>query len=191
MSSPSSIFYTRFGFCLRHFLACFFWRQLTSLLSASQSFRFLTFVLTDNGSEFKKHSVRHSLSFTHSLSPIVQKLRSRTLMQNGVNRTVQEEFANYHRHDLWMDIDSFNRKLFCVAVLVQHRAGTFRFPEQAFSTPVHAIVRPVDITRGVQNRAISYRHLRIHRGGRIEALEINLILCQKHNRVPESKVSSG
>jgi transposase InsO family protein len=71
-----------------------------------------TFVLTDNGSEFKKHfsAALLDLHLTH------YHTRPRTPKQNAhserFNRTVQEEFANYHRHDLWMDIESFNRKLF-------------------------------------------------------------------------------
>ncbi|MBT9167969.1 MAG: hypothetical protein DDT19_01313 [Syntrophomonadaceae bacterium] len=70
-----------------------------------------TFVLTDNGSEFKKHfsTAIIDLHLTH------YHTRPRTPKQNAhserFNRTVQEEFANYHRHDLWMDIESFNRKL--------------------------------------------------------------------------------
>jgi len=69
-------------------------------------------VLTDNGSEFKKHfsTAILELHLTH------YHTRPRTPKQNAhserFNRTVQEEFANYHRTDLWLDINSFNRKLF-------------------------------------------------------------------------------
>lgn len=71
-----------------------------------------TFVLTDNGSEFKKHfsAAILKLHLTH------YHTRPKTPKQNAhaerFNRTVQEEFANYHRNDLWLDINSFNQKLF-------------------------------------------------------------------------------
>lgn len=104
--------YTRFGFAFAtsshaSLAAADFFALCTSVFP----FPF-TFVLTDNGSEFKKHfSVAIlELHLTH------YHTRPRTPKQNAhserFNRTVQEEFANYHRHDLWMDIDSFNRKLF-------------------------------------------------------------------------------
>jgi transposase InsO family protein len=70
------------------------------------------FVLTDNGSEFKKHFAKYisDLHMTH------YHTRPKTPKQNAhserFNRTVQEEFANYHRTDLWLDIQAFNRKLF-------------------------------------------------------------------------------
>lgn len=71
-----------------------------------------THVLTDNGSEFKKYfsAAVLELHLTHFHT------RPRTPKQNAhserFNRTVQEEFANYHRTDLWLDIASFNQKLF-------------------------------------------------------------------------------
>ena len=104
--------YTRFGFA--------FATSSHASLAAADFFALcksvfpfpFTFVLTDNGSEFKKHFSASllDLHLTH------YHTRPRTPKQNAhserFNRTVQEEFANYHRHDLWMDIDSFNRKLF-------------------------------------------------------------------------------
>ena len=68
-------------------------------------------VLTDNGSEFKKHFAQriNDLHLTH------YKTRPRTPKQNAhcerFNRTVQEEYANYHRRALLLDIPSFNEGL--------------------------------------------------------------------------------
>jgi len=104
--------YTRFGFA--------FATSSHASLAAADFFALcrsvfpfpFTFVLTDNGSEFKKHFSASllELHLTH------YHTRPRTPKQNAhaerFNRTVQEEFANYHRSDLWMDIESFNRKLF-------------------------------------------------------------------------------
>ena len=104
--------YTRFGFA--------FATSSHASLAASDFFALcrrvfpfsFTFVLTDNGSEFKKHFSQAllDLHLTHFHT------RPRTPKQNAhserFNRTVQEEFANFHRSDLWMDINSFNRKLF-------------------------------------------------------------------------------
>ena len=69
-----------------------------------------TFVLTDNGSEFKKHFAARllELQITH------YKTYPRTPKMNAhverFNRTIQEEFADYHR-GLLLDPDSFNEKL--------------------------------------------------------------------------------
>jgi transposase InsO family protein len=104
--------YTRFGFA--------FATSSHASLAAADFFALcksvfpfpFTLVLTDNGSEFKKHFAKAlvDLHLTH------YHTRPKTPKQNAhaerFNRTVQEEFANYHRNDLWLDLDSFNRKLF-------------------------------------------------------------------------------
>ena len=104
--------YTRFGFA--------FATSSHASLAASDFFALCQSVfpfpfenvLTDNGSEFKKHfsSTLLDLHLTH------YHTRPRTPKQNAhserFNRTVQEEFANYHRSELWVDLDTFNRKLF-------------------------------------------------------------------------------
>lgn len=104
--------YTRFGFALAtssH--ASLAAADFFALCQSVFPFPF-TFVLTDNGSEFKKHFSLAilTLHLTH------YHTRPKTPKQNAhserFNRTVQEEFADYHRSDLWMDVDSFNRKLF-------------------------------------------------------------------------------
>jgi transposase InsO family protein len=69
-----------------------------------------TFVLTDNGSEFKKH-------FTHRLGELqITHYRTypRTPKMNAhierFNRTIQEEFIDYH-NALLLETDQFNTKL--------------------------------------------------------------------------------
>jgi transposase InsO family protein len=68
------------------------------------------FVLTDNGSEFKKHFAARllELQITH------YHTRPRTPKMNAhierFNRTIQEEFADYHRQ-LLLEPDRFNAKL--------------------------------------------------------------------------------
>jgi transposase InsO family protein len=65
-------------------------------------------VLTDNGSEFKKH-FHNSLAqqqthwFTYPKTPKMNAHCER------FNRTLQEEFVDYHRTDL-IDLNSFNQK---------------------------------------------------------------------------------
>ena len=103
--------YTRFGFALA--------TTSHASLAASEFFGIVrkvfpfpySSILTDNGSEFKKHfaTAIHSLHLTH------YKTRPKTPKQNAhcerFNRTVQEEYANYHRGKLWLDIPAFNRAL--------------------------------------------------------------------------------
>lgn len=68
------------------------------------------FVLTDNGSEFKKHFTRRllELQITHYHTyPKTPKMNAHV---ERFNRTIQEEFAHYHR-DLLLNPDCFNAKL--------------------------------------------------------------------------------
>jgi transposase InsO family protein len=104
--------YTRFGFAFA--TSSHASKAAADFFALCQSvfpFAFAT-VLTDNGSEFKKHfnAALLALHLTH------YHTRPRTPKQNAhserFNRTVQEEFANWHRSELWLDIESFNRKLF-------------------------------------------------------------------------------
>jgi transposase InsO family protein len=104
--------YTRFGFAFAtssH--ASLAAADFFSLCRSVFPFPF-TNVLTDNGSEFKKNFAQavSDLHLTH------YHTRPRTPKQNAhserFNRTVQEEFADYHRNDLWLDLETFNRKLF-------------------------------------------------------------------------------
>lgn len=103
--------YTRFGFALgttSH--ASKAAEEFFEIVRKVFPFPF-AFVLTDNGSEFKKHfgEAIRSLHLTH------YKTRPRTPKMNAhcerFNRTVQEEYANYHRGELLVDIPAFNRGL--------------------------------------------------------------------------------
>lgn len=79
------------------------------------SFRLLfpypvTFVLTDNGSEFKKHFTAALLKLQiihYHTYPKTPKMNAHV---ERFNRTIQEEFLNYHR-GLLLDPPSFNTKL--------------------------------------------------------------------------------
>jgi transposase InsO family protein len=126
--------YTRFGFA--------FATTSHASLAAADFFALcctvfpfaFTNVLTDNGSEFKKHfsAALLDLHLTHFHT------RPRTPKQNAhserFNRTVQEEFANFHRSDLWLDTDTFNRKLF--AWLYWYNTERVHFAFENKLTPV-------------------------------------------------------
>lgn len=69
-----------------------------------------TFVLTDNGSEFKKHFAARllDLQITHYHTyPRTPKMNAHV---ERFNRTIQEEFVDYHR-GLLLDPEAFNEKL--------------------------------------------------------------------------------
>ncbi len=69
-----------------------------------------TFVLTDNGSEFKKHFAKRllNLQITHYHTyPRTPKMNAHV---ERFNRTIQEEFVDFH-HGLLLDSDAFNEKL--------------------------------------------------------------------------------
>lgn len=73
------------------------------------SFNFL-YVLTDNGSEFKKHFSEElrRLHFVHFHTyPRTPKMNAHL---ERFNRTIQDEFIDFHIHDL-IEPDVFNRKL--------------------------------------------------------------------------------
>jgi len=70
----------------------------------------VTFVLTDNGSEWKKHFAEAllKLQITHYHTyPKTPKMNAHI---ERFNRTIQEEFLNYHK-GLLLDLDRFNTKL--------------------------------------------------------------------------------
>lgn len=70
-----------------------------------------TFVLTDNGSEFAKHFAEQlkQLHMTHYHTyPKTPKMNAHL---ERFNRTIQEEFVNYHLAELNANIPLFNRKL--------------------------------------------------------------------------------
>ena len=70
-----------------------------------------TFVLTDNGSEFKKHFAQRllELQITHFHTyPKTPKMNAHV---ERFNRTIQEGFVDYHNALLLDDLDRFNEKL--------------------------------------------------------------------------------
>ncbi len=70
----------------------------------------VTFVLTDNGSEWKKHFAAEvlKLQITHYHTyPKTPKMNAHI---ERFNRTIQEEFLNYHK-GLLLVLDQFNTKL--------------------------------------------------------------------------------
>jgi transposase InsO family protein len=70
----------------------------------------ITYVLTDNGSEFKKHfseELRHLHLVHYHTYPKTPKMNAHV---ERFNRTLQEEFVDYHAN-LLLDTECFNRKL--------------------------------------------------------------------------------
>jgi len=98
---------------------CFAWSTTSHASKAAEEFfnKWLhvfpyqtIFVLTDNGSEFKKHFAARllELQITHYKTyPKTPKMNAHV---ERFNRTIQEEFANYHRH-LLIEPGRFNEKL--------------------------------------------------------------------------------
>lgn len=87
-------------------------------LAASEFFRMfcvlfpypVTFVLTDNGSEFKKHFVQALLELQIAHYHTYPKTPKMNAHVERFNRTLQEEFLNYHK-GLLLNPDHFNNKL--------------------------------------------------------------------------------
>lgn len=80
------------------------------------------FVLTDNGSEFKKHFAEHllHLQITHYHTyPHTPKMNAHV---ERFNRTIQEEFADHHRQ-LLLEPERFNEQLMDWLTLLQHQAS--------------------------------------------------------------------
>jgi transposase InsO family protein len=93
----------------------------------------VTFVLTDNGSEFKKQfaTVLLDLQITHYHTyPKTPKMNAHI---ERFNRTLQEEFLNYHKGDL-LDCDTFNSKLMDYLIWYNTKRVHFAFGNKL--TPV-------------------------------------------------------
>jgi transposase InsO family protein len=76
-----------------------------------QIFPFQTiFVLTDNGSEFKKHFAEHLLKLQITHYHTYPKTPKMNAHMERFNRTIQEEFVDYYT-GLLLDPDRFNEKL--------------------------------------------------------------------------------
>jgi len=67
-------------------------------------------ILTDNGSEFKKHFTRALLALCLDHYRTYPKCPKMNAHLERFNRTIQEEFADYHTGAL-LDLDAFNRLL--------------------------------------------------------------------------------
>ncbi|MDP3779559.1 MAG: integrase core domain-containing protein [bacterium] len=103
--------YTRFGFAMgtsSH--ASLAAREFFKL--CIQVFPFpLTFVLTDNGSEFKKHfdeELRRLHLLHYHTYPKTPKMNAHA---ERFNKTVQESFSNFHKDLLFNDLERFNTLL--------------------------------------------------------------------------------
>jgi len=97
----------------------------------------VTFVLTDNGSEFKKHFAAEllKLQITHYHTyPKTPKMNAHV---ERFNRTVQEEFLNYHK-GLLLDCDNFNTKLMDYLIWYNTRRVHYAFGNKL--TPVQFLL---------------------------------------------------
>ena len=109
-------------------------------------------VLTDNGSEFKKYLnellKQNGITHYHTY-PKTPKMNAHV---ERFNRTLQEEFLNYHK-GLLLDCEAFNSKLMGLPGLVQHQASSLCFRQQDDTGTVSVIMettREVGITSEVQ-----------------------------------------
>lgn len=109
-----------------------------------------TFVLTDNGSEFKKHFATrlHKLQITHYHTyPRTPKMNAHV---ERFNRTIQEEFVDYH-HALLRDTDHFNEKL--MDWLIWYNTKRVHYAFKNLLSPVQYLLQweqslPVDCKSG-------------------------------------------
>ena len=127
---------------------CFAWGTTSHASKAAEEFfnRWLqvfpyqtVFVLTDNGSEFKKDFAAHllELQITHYKTyPKTPKMNAHI---ERFNRTIQEEFANYHRHLLLEEPDQFNDKLIDWLLFYNTKRVHYAFKNQL--TPVQKLLQ--------------------------------------------------
>ncbi|MCA9364989.1 MAG: transposase [Candidatus Moranbacteria bacterium] len=121
----------------------------------------ITFVLTDNGSEFKKHFS----SRVEELHLVHYHTRPKTPKQNAhrerFNRTIQEEFANHHWRTLWLDIPEFNRQLFEWLSWYNTKRVHFAFQNKLSPVQFMLTLPPVlrAIAKGVQRWVASCKGL--------------------------------
>ncbi len=117
-------------------------RLFPSKLSHFGMFRLLfpypvTFVLTDNGSEFKKHFTARLLELQiahYHTYPRTPKMNAHV---ERFNRTIQEEFLNYHKW-LLLDCDAFNTELMDWLVWYNTKRVHFAFGNKM--TPVQFLL---------------------------------------------------
>lgn len=106
----------------------------------------VTFVLTDNGSEWKKHFANAllKLQITHYHTyPRTPKMNAHI---ERFNRTIQEEFLDYHK-GLLLDLDQFNTKLMDWLIWYNTKRVHYAFGNQL--TPVQFLLswRPMEMSR--------------------------------------------
>jgi len=97
-----------------------------------------TFVLTDNGSEFKKHFATHLLELQitqYHTKPRTPKMNAHI---ERFNRTIQEEFSNYHK-GLLLNPDRFNAKLMDWLIFYNTKRVHYAFKNQL--TPVQFLLQ--------------------------------------------------
>ena len=101
----------------------------------------ITMVLTDNGGEFAKHFStaldRHGITHWHTY-PRTPKMNAHV---ERFNRTIQEEFVDYHRDLLQDNLLDFNNKLFDYLLWYNthrpHHGLALRSPLQAIAAHLH------------------------------------------------------
>jgi len=114
----------------------------------------LTFVLTDNGSEFKKHFnhelLRLHLTHYHTY-PKTPKMNSHC---ERFNRTIQEEFVDYHASELLEPV-TFNRNL--MTWLIWYNTERPHFAFQNKLSPVQYIMSLERVNKLIESK-IGWTH---------------------------------
>jgi transposase InsO family protein len=136
--------YTRFGFSIASTSHSSLTAKKFFLLCKKifpYSFQFL-YVLTDNGSEFMKHFVeelkRQHLIHYHTY-PKCPKMNSHI---ERFNRTIQEEFINYHISELSHNIKEFNNKM--IDYLIWYNCDRVHFAFKNKFSPIQFMLSLLD-----------------------------------------------
>jgi len=98
----------------------------------------VTFVLTDNGSEFKKHFAEALLELQIKHYHTYPRTPKMNAHMERFNRTIQEEFLNYHKFLLLNDIDQFNSLLMDYLVWYNTKRVHYAFDNKL--TPVQVML---------------------------------------------------
>ena len=170
--------YTRFGFALgTRSHASLAAREFFTL--CIQVFPFpMTFVLTDNGSEFKKHfdeALRRLHLAHYHTYPQTPKMNAHA---ERFNKTVQESFSNFHTDFLFTDLTRFNELLAGWLLFYNlkrvHYAFQNKFSPIQFMLSLPVSTLPAECKRGWPHTTASffpprrlYSHQ--HRGGCVTA----------------------
>jgi transposase InsO family protein len=98
----------------------------------------VTFVLTDNGSEFKKHFAEELLRLQikhYHTYPRTPKMNAHV---ERFNRTIQEEYLNYKKFILLNDIDRFNSEMMDYLIWYNTKRVHYAFANK--KTPLQAML---------------------------------------------------